>query len=186
MWSHHVSVADLTALPETITAGDSYVITLSLSDYPATAGWSLSFAVAGPSVDTWTSVASGDAHVLTLSSADTAALTAGTYQARLKAIKTGVVNTIATGAMTVAPDLFAAAPGEYASYWESLKTAAESALTTLMGGGAVQMVTILGRQTMFRSPDDCLKVIGVCESRIAAARYRTFGTPIRFDVVGMR
>lgn len=179
-------MADLTAIPTTITAGDSYVITLSLSDYPATAGWSLSFGVAGPSVDQWTSTASGDAHVLTILSADTAALGAGTYQTRLKALKTGVVDTIATGALTVAADLFAAAPGEYASYWESLKAAAETALTTLMGGGAVQMVTILGRQTMFRSPDDCLKVIGVCESRIAAARSRTFGTPMRFDVVGMR
>lgn len=179
-------MADLTAIPTTITASDSYVITLSLSDYPASAGWSLTFGVAGPSVDAWTSVASGDAHVLTLPSADTAQLTAGTYQTRLKATNAGVVDTIATGVMSVLPDLFTATAGEYTSYWETLKAAAETALTTLMGGGAVQMVTILGRQTMFRSPDDCLRIIGVCESRIAAARSRTFGTPMRFDVVGMR
>lgn len=176
----------MTSTPATITAGDSYTLTLTYSDYPASAGWVLAFAVAGPSVDSWTSTASGDAHVLTLTAAETAALIPGTYQTRLRAVRSGVVETIETGALTVAADLFAAQPGEYASYWESLKAAAESALTTLMSGGAVQMVTILGRQTMFRSPADCLKVIGVCESRIAAARSRTFGTPMRFDVVGMR
>lgn len=163
-------MADLTELPTTITAGDSYVITLSLSDYPATAGWSLAYAVAGTSVDSWTSTASGAAHVLTLTAIDTAALSAGTYQTRLRASRSGAVETIATGVVTVAADLFAAAPGEYTSEWEALKAAAHTALKTLMDGGGVQMVTILGRQTMFRSPDDCLRVIARCDHEIAKAR----------------
>jgi hypothetical protein len=179
-------VANLTGIPSTITAGDSYTLTLTYSDYPATAGWGVSLAVAGVSVDSWTSVADGDAHVLTLPATETEALGAGTYQWRLRATNAGRVETIQTGTLTVAADLGAAAPGDLASYWEQLKTAAETALTTLMSGGAVQMATIMGRQTMFRSPKDCLQVIAHCEARIAAAQTRTFGTPVRFDVVGMR
>lgn len=179
-------MADLTSVPTRLIAGDSYTITLSLADYPASAGWALSLAIAGVSVDTWTSAASGDAHVLTLPAAETAALGAGTYQYRVRATNAGVVETLETGTLAVEADIGAATAGELASYWEALKTAAQTALTTLMDGGGVQMVTILGRQTMFRSPQDCLRIIAHCEARLTAERYRTFGTPIRFDVVGMR
>lgn len=179
-------MADLTEIPTRLVAGDSYTLTLTYADYPATAGWALALAVAGVDVKTWSSVAAGNAHVLTLTATETAALGAGTYQWRVRAFRSGVVDTLVTGTLTVEADIGAAAPGERASYWESLKVAAQQALTTLMEGGAVQMVTILGRQTMFRSPDDCLKVIAQCDARITAERFRTFGTPIRFDVVGMR
>lgn len=179
-------MADLTSVPRVITAGDSYTLTLTAADYPASSGWSLALAVAGVDVKSWTSVASGDAHVLTLPAAQTATLGAGTYQYRVRAVKAAIVETIETGTLAVEADIGAALPGERSSYWEALKVAAQTALTTLMGGGAVQMVTILGRQTMFRSPDDCLKIIAQCDARILAERHRTFGTPIRFDVVGMR
>lgn len=164
-------MADLTSVPRVITAGDSYTLTLTAADYPATAGWSLSLAIAGPSVDTWTSTASGAAHVIAIPSADTATLGAGLYDYRVRAIKAGgLADTFETGTLTVEADIGAAAPGERTSYWEQLKTAAETALTTIMSGGAVQMVTILGRQTMFRSPQDCLAVIAQCERRLAAER----------------
>jgi hypothetical protein len=163
-------VPELTSVPDSIVAGDSYVITLALSAYPATAGWSLSFAVAGVSVDSWTSTASGDAHVLTLPSVATAALAVGQYRWALKAIKTGTVETFDHGTLLVLADVANLAPGEGTSYWETLKAAAEAALLALMGGGAVQSVMVMGRQTMFRSPDDCQRVIALCESRLAASR----------------
>lgn len=182
MRSHYASVADLTEIPRALTAGDSYTLTLTYPDYPASAGWALALSVAGVSVDSWTSVASGAAHVLTLPAADTATLSAGTYQYRVRATRAGVVDTLETGKITVEPDIGAAAPGELASYWEQLKTAAETALTTLIAGGAVQMVTILGRQTMFRSPEDCLRVIATCNRMIASDRRGTaFGrVSVRF------
>lgn len=163
-------MANLTSVPTVITAGDSYTLTLTYGDYPASSGWALAFAVAGVSVDTWTSSASGDAHVITIPAADTATLGAGTYQYRVRATKAGTVETLETGTLAVEADIGAAAPGELASYWEQLKTAAQTALSTLMSGGAVQMVTILGRQTMFRSPQDCLNVIAQCERMIAAEK----------------
>jgi hypothetical protein len=175
----------LTALPATLIAGDSYAITLSLSDYPAPT-WALSLSLAGLSVLSVTSTANGTAHDLTLTAVQTAALEAGSYQFRLRANAGSTVTTVQSGVLSVTADVGALAPGEGVSYWETLKAAAESALLTLMQGGGVQMATILGRQTMFRSPADCQRVIAQCEARILAARARTFGTPIRFDVVGMR
>lgn len=166
----------LTAVPTTITAGDSYTITLTLADYPATAGWSLSYALAGASVLSVTSTASGASHVLTLSAVQTATLTAGPYSYRLRAANGALVDTIDTGALTVAADLGTLAAGEGVPYYQQLKTAAETALLNLMESNAPQMMTVMGRQTMFRSPADCQRVIAYCEQRLAALqRGSAFG-----------
>lgn len=184
--SHHATVPTLTALPTKLTAGDSYTITLSLADYPASAGWTLAYTLAGEAVESFTSSASGDAHVLTLSAVATARLIEGQYQYRLRASRAGAVDTIATGPATVLPDLGTFAPGQGVSYWQTLKGHAEAALQQLMETGAPQQIMISGRMTMFRSPDDILRVIAQCENRLAAMSRGTFGTPVRFDVVGMR
>lgn len=160
----------LTALPATVQAGDSYAITLSLPDYPATGGWSVTYAIAGGSTALWSSTPSGDRHVLTLSSASTAALEAGLYQYTLKATKTGSVETVERGTVTVAADVSALAAGEGVSYWYALKCAAQDALTGIMAGGGVRMTMIMGRQMMFATPADCLKVISYCDQRLAAER----------------
>ena len=179
-------MADLTALPARLLAGDSYTITLTYPDYPASAGWTLRYAVAGVDVKTWESTADGDEHVMTLTAAETAGLIAGTYNYQLRAILDSAAETIDRGLLAIEADLAALAPGASANYWEGLKRDAETALTALVAGGAVQMVTILGRQTMFRSPQDLMRLIAQCDARITALRHRTFGTPMRFDVVGMR
>lgn len=179
-------MADLTEIPRALTAGDSYTLTLTRPDYPASAGWALLLAIAGASVDQWTSTASADAHVLTLTAADTGALVAGDYQFALKATRSGAVHTIERGTLVVSPDLATLAAGEGVAFWQELKTSAETALQALMDGGAMQMGMVGQRQFMFRSPKDCLQVIATCEARLASLRGGGFGTPIRFDVVGMR
>jgi hypothetical protein len=178
-------VPNLTAIPATITSGDSYAITLSLAEYPAPT-WALSFALAGVDVLSVSSTASGTSHLLTLTAAQTTALGAGLYQFRVRATSGSTVETVTTGICTVAADIGALAAGEGVSYWQCLKTAAEAALLTLVDSGAPQMVMINGRQTMFRSPDDLRRLISECNAQLAALSARTFGTPIRFNVVGMR
>jgi hypothetical protein len=169
-------VTILTAIPSTITAGDSVAITLSLSDYPAPT-WSVSLALAGVDTLTVTSAASGTDHAIAITAGQTSALGAGAYQYRVRAINGATVETIETGVVTVAADIGALAAGEGVSYWVGLKKAAEDALIMLMNGGAVQMSTIMGRQTMFRSPADCMKVIAACEARLTRERRRSaFGS----------
>jgi hypothetical protein len=159
---------------------------LTLSDYPAPT-WSLSLALAGVDTLTVTSTPNGAAHALSFTAGQTAALGAGVYQYRVRATDGTTVTTIQSNVTTVVADLGTLVPGEIReSYWATLKKAAEDALVMLMAGGAVQMATIMGRQTMFRSPTDCLKVIATCEARLLASQSGTFGTPIHFNVVGMR
>lgn len=178
-------MADLTHLPTTITAGDSYTLTLTRAAYPASAGWTLTYALAGAAVASWASTASGDAHVLTLAAASTAGLSAGAYRFAVRATKAGgVVETIETGIVTVLADVTAMVQGDGVSYWQTLKAAAESALLSIMTNGGVQMVMINGRQTMF-TPDLCRKVIAECNAQLDAQRG-TFGMPILMNAVGQR
>ena len=164
------SVDDLTAIPATITAGDSYGIVLTYSDYPATSGWSLELAVAGRSVSTWTSTDEGDAHRLTLTTAETTALGAGTCSYRIRATDGTDARTVETGTLVVEADLAELAPGAATSYWETLLTSAQEALTAIMAGQGASMYMIGGRQWMFKSADECLRVIAQCEQRIARQR----------------
>lgn len=175
----------LTAIPATITAGDSYAITLTLSAYPASAGWALSYAIAGPQVETWTSAASGDAHVLTLSSASTATLPAGTYTYRVRAARSGDAVTVLSGVQTVAADLGAAVPNEYVSWAQRTLAIVEAALTNTLTG-EMKMYMIWGRQVQTFTPDELFKARARLKAEIAQATTRTFGVPVRFDVVGMR
>lgn len=171
----------ITTLPASLTAGDSYEITLARADYAAPT-WLLTYTVAGPSAVTWTSAAIGTSHGITLSAISTAALEAGDYWYSLKAVSGDLVKTLETGAVRVFADLSTMPPGGNVSYWQTLKTAAESALQALMDGGGVQMAMVLGRQMMFRSPKECLAVIATCDQRLGALRRRSaFGrVPVEF------
>ena len=174
----------LTAIPATITAGDSYAITLSLTEYPAPT-WALSYAIAGPSVQSWTSTASGDVHLLTLTAAETAALGAGTYQFRVRATRSGDVVTVQTGVQTVVADIGRAAPSEYVSWAQRTLAVVEAALSNTLTG-EMKMYMIWGRQVQTFTPDELFKARARLKAEIAQTQTRTFGVPVRFDVMGMR
>lgn len=176
---------DLTAIPATLTAGDSYGIVLSLSDYPATSGWSLDFAIAGPSVKAWTSAADGDGHRFTLSTADTTALTAGTYQWRVRATDGTNARVIQSGTLVVEADLGEVAPGATLSFAEEALPIVEAALRGTLEG-EMKMYMIAGRQVMTFTPDELMRLRGTLSAEVQARRTGTFGTPVLFTVTGMR
>jgi hypothetical protein len=140
----------LTAIPDTITAGDSLSVTLSLSEYPATAGWVVSCALAGPTVLTATATASGDQHLLALTSAQTTSLTPALYRWRLRATLGLVAETFDRGTMDVAPDLGAAAAGELASYPEQMLAICRTARESILAG-EMKMFQIGGRQVQMHT-----------------------------------
>lgn len=140
----------LTALPATITAGDSYAITLSFSDYPATAGWAIKCALAGVSVLEVTSVANGAAHDLTLSATVTAALNAGTYQYRLRAVNGAQAHTLETGVVAVVADLATLGPGDGQSWAEKTLAVVEAVLANT-ATAEMKMYMIGGRQVQLLS-----------------------------------
>ena len=143
----------LTAIPDTLTAGDSLSVTLSLSEYPATAGWVVSCALAGPTVLTATATASGDKHILALTSVQTTTLTPALYQWRLRATLGLVVETFDRGTMDVAPDLGAAAAGDLASYPEQMLALCRVARESILSG-EMKTMAIGGRQVTFHTLAD--------------------------------
>lgn len=155
----------LTAIPTSITAGDSLALLLAFASYPASAGWSLVWALNGVTNQSVEFEADGDAFAATVAATDTTTWTAGAYRWLLRATNGATVITLLSGALTVLPDLATAVPG--IGYWAELKKAAEGALLTLMQSNAPMQVMVQGRQTMFRSLDDCYRIIALCEQKLA-------------------
>jgi hypothetical protein len=168
-------------MPTQITAGDSLAVTLSLTDYPAPT-WSVSLALAGPSIVSTTSVASGTSHALTLTTVQTAALDPGLYQYRLRATSSTEAITYESGTLTVAQDLATAAAGDLTSYAEQMlavcRTARQNVLT-----GEMKTYMVGGRQVQLHTLDEIAREEARWQSRVNIERSGTFGTPARFDVV---
>ena len=80
-----MAVSTLSSFPNKFTAGDTLSVTLSLSDYKASDGWTgnatfIPDDYANHTTTTIESVASGDNHVFTLAKADSANLQPGEYK----------------------------------------------------------------------------------------------------------
>jgi hypothetical protein len=88
--------------PSSVNAGDTWRWTRSLADYPASAGWALSYTLINASAKiTVNASASGDDHAVTVAAATTAGYAAGTYDWRARVSKAGEVYTVGEGRLTV-------------------------------------------------------------------------------------
>ena len=95
--------------PPRIVAGDTAKWLRSLPDFPASAGWVLTYRLVNAGAAySFTSTASGDDHLITVSAATTAGWTAGDYSWRAQAGLSGEVYTILSGSLTVEPVFTAA------------------------------------------------------------------------------
>lgn len=98
--------------PAELRAGDTAKWTRTLADYPASAGWTLSYtAVGSTAAYSFSASASGDDHAITVAAATTAAWTAGTYQLTEYAEKSGERYTLCTTTLRVLTDLAAVGAG---------------------------------------------------------------------------
>lgn len=98
-----------TTEPALILAGDTAKWLKSLADYPASAGWVLSYAlVSAAQRYTFAATAQGDDHLVNVTAATTAAYAAGGYEYRGTVSKAGEVFTIASGRLTISPAFGAA------------------------------------------------------------------------------
>lgn len=101
-----MSAPILTTEPASIRAGDSLSWLISLPDYPAASGWSLSYALVNADGRiTLTSAASGNSHSVTATAATTANYKAGTYTYHCRVSNGADVVTVAVGTIDVLPDL---------------------------------------------------------------------------------
>lgn len=145
-------------IPETITAGDTAEWTRQLSDYPASAGWSLAYRLinSAATIDI-SSSASGDDHAVSVSAATSAAYAAGEYRWQEFVTKGAERHTIATGAITIAADWAAASAGiDIRSDAEKTLAAVNAWLTTKDPG--VSEYEIAGRRIKYIPIGDLLKI----------------------------
>ena len=93
--------------PLSITAGDTVSWTRTEAQYPASAGWVLTYYLScGPAAPiALTSTASGDDHAISAAAAITAEWPAGEYHWTVRVSKTGgEVHSLGSGVLTIAPD----------------------------------------------------------------------------------
>lgn len=160
----------LTRIPDTITAGDSVAVTLTLADYAAPT-WSASLAIAGASVLTEdsTDADDGTSHDFDLSGTETAALASGAYSWRVRVTDGTTTTTAQTGSLVVLPDLASLAEGDAVGYAEKMLPIVEAALMGIVEGEA-KMMMIAGRQLMSLSTAELMKLRAQFRAEMAAAR----------------
>jgi hypothetical protein len=102
-------------IPEKITAGDSVAWKLAFDDYPASAGWALSYALtkSGTQIEI-TGGADGDDHLVDLAAADTADWSAGEYGYQAYVTKDAERYQVDQGFVEIRPNL-ATQSGGYAA-----------------------------------------------------------------------
>lgn len=100
------------SIPSEIRAGDTARWRRSLSDYPASDGWALSYTLVGPTaVYSATAAADGDAHLLTVPAATTVAWEPGLYSLQEAATKGADRFTVGVTALRILADLASTAAG---------------------------------------------------------------------------
>lgn len=150
-------------IPKTLTAGDTFSWTDSLSDYPATT-WTLKYVLYryGQAVISIAAAASGNDHDITVSAATTAGYAAGEWNWTAYAEKgsggTYERETIATGKVTIKPNVsVATAITDLRSHAQKMLDAIEA---TLQGRAthADLSLTINGRSIQYLKPEELLRL----------------------------
>lgn len=159
-----------TTEPAFIQAGDTTAWTITLPDYPASAGWVLSYKfINAAGSQEVTAAASGDDHAVTITASSTEDYAPGTYTWLGFVRRTTERYTVRKGTVTVLPDLDAQNAG-----YES-RTPAQKALDDLRAAllqwlstsGHIQEYEIAGRRMKFATAADIQARIGLAEREVA-------------------
>jgi len=119
-----------TRFPTTVVAGDTVKYQLSLADYPAGDGWTMTTEIVGSSADlgTFTAVASGDDYLTTIAATTTAGWAAGDYSYQIIVTLSSERFTVERGTVTVKPDLATASTLDGRTHAKTVLDAIEALL----------------------------------------------------------
>ena len=153
----------LTAVPVSTYAGDSLDLVITLGDYPASAGWVLTYNFrkggdtpeAGGSEIEFASTASGTSHLFNILAATTAAWLPGDYKGVARVALGAKILTVWKGPLSVLPDL-AQQNDNYDTRSHAKKCL--DAITAVMEGKATRDVlnTTIAGQSIARMPWESL------------------------------
>lgn len=158
------------AAPTTLVAGDTLSWSTSLPDYPATAGWVLTWRLVPTTGTPYTITcsASGADHLANVAPATTAAYAPGRYTLSGTVSLSGARYTVATGQITVTPDLGAVTAGvDTRSSARQALDACDEMLRTFGEKAYLQSIAIGDRAKTFRSPGDFLAYRSRLQAEVA-------------------
>ncbi len=157
--------------PSRFTAGDTIAWCRELADYPANAGWVLSYTFINATAK-FTATAAGDGafHTTTIPAATSANYTAGdyTWQAVVTKSATSERYTVGNGVTTVAPNLAAATTLDTRSTAKKTLDAVNAAMLTYGAKAYLQGYEINGRKQQFHSPGEFLAFRSTLIREVAA------------------
>ena len=155
----------------TIRAGDTYSELISLPEYPATASWVLKARFtprsgAGTAIAI-TGTAEGADHRLAVDAATTAAWATGDYAYAQWVEKAAEVFTVASGLLTILPNLRTTTPGtDTRSRARQALDAAEAALDSYGATAYLQLIAIGDRQKRFHTPGEFMAFISQLRAEV--------------------
>lgn len=158
------------AAPSTATCGDTLSWLTSLSEYPATAGWVLTYTLVPTSgaVRSITCTAEGADHRATADAATTATWAAGAYTLVGTVAMGGQRYTVAQGSITLRPDLAAATAGQDTrSPARQALDAVDAALRVYGSKAYLQSLAYGDRSKTFRSPAEFLAFRSRLQAEVA-------------------
>ncbi len=145
-----------TTEPSSFRAGDLLAWTKSLSDYPANAGWALSYTlINATSKITINASAAGADFSVSVPAATTAPYTAGSYQWAARVTKALEIYTVATGIIDILPDIAIATTFDFRSHAKTMLEAIEAAFAGKASSTQLELETN-GRRIRSFSPAEMI------------------------------
>jgi hypothetical protein len=176
---------EFSALPESFAAGTTVKYRRRFSDHPAGAGWTLTLYLAGASVLAKTGAADGDDFVLTIAAEDTAgAFTPGHYKWVERVSKDGEIYEVASGMVTVLPNLAEATEGSEQAWVERAVAALKAHIEGRLPAG-MESYQIAGRAVSKIPVKEAVALLATFESRLARLKTPDFVTrPVLVSFTG--
>jgi hypothetical protein len=175
--------------PADLTAGDSASWTRTLPDYPASAGWTLSYTMINAVAKiTLNSVANGDDYAVSIAANDSASWVAGDYDWQAYVTRNDERVTVGRGRVRILPNLAAATTLDNRSTMRRALEALEAAYFDYISNhqGHLMEYQIAGRTVKFRNAADIWMQIEKLRKEVAkedAAARLAAGLPSRRRVL---
>ncbi len=164
-----------TVEPSRIVAGDTLKFLRYLSDYQATDGWTLSYALVKSSVKIAISGSSyGDGgHLVEVAKATTALWTAGEYDWQSYVTSATERYAIGTGRLEILPNFSAQSTGYDArSTWRQTVEQIEAAILAYAPGADTLRITHRDKTLEYRTMEDLLALLAYARSELAREEAR--------------
>ena len=168
---------ELSALPESFAAGTTVKYRRRLSDYPASAGWTLKLHLAGASVLAKTAAVDGDDFLVTIEANDTDGdFAAGLYKWVERVSNAGgEVYEVGRGTVTVLSNLAEASEGSEQEWVERAIAALKAHIEGRLPAG-MESYQIAGRVVAKMPIKEAVALLATFESRLARLKSPDFVT----------